>query len=169
MSKSDKIAYKIEGLEDVSDRLKELSLSVQNRIIKQASTVAMEPALAEAKARCPKDTGALAASLSLKRVKSRGRYKKGMFVLSLGSVKDGYNLSRDGGKTYSKPFKYGVPVEYGHVMANGQFKPPAAFLRNTYFNQREAIVERFAKALREISSAESIKLLKKKFREAGLS
>lgn len=166
MSSSDKIAYKIEGLEDVADRLAELSLTVQNRIVRESATTAMEPAVAEAKARCPKDTGNLAESIGLKKVKSRGRYKKGLFVLSLGP-RQGFGWAYEGGTRENLPFKYGVPVEYGHVMKNGMFKPAAAFLRETYYNQRDAIVERFAKAMRDAVGIQIVKLEKKKARAAA--
>lgn len=142
-------SFKVEGLSEVMESMNELSLTVQQRLARQAAEKAMEPVIDEARSRCPADTGHLAESIGLKRIKMRGRYKKGLIVISVGP-RQGHEWARVGTNAENKPFKYGVPVEYGHVAPGGNFVPPVHFMRDTYHNQKDAVIFRFTAELKEL-------------------
>jgi HK97 gp10 family phage protein len=136
------VEFKIEGLDGVMDAMNGLADKVQQKLVREAGAKAMEPVVAEARDRCPSETGNLRESIGLKHVKMRGRYKKGLIVLSIGPRK-GFDWAYAGGNRKHVPFKYGIPVEYGHVNKNGTFTPPTYFMRTAYYNQREQVVDRF--------------------------
>lgn len=154
------VSFKVDGLDEVMDSMKELSLTVQNRLVRQAAESAMQPVVDEARDRCPADTGHLAESIGVKRIRLRGRYKKGMIVISVGP-RQGHEWARVGESKENKPFKYGVPVEYGHVAPGGRFVPPVAFMRQTYHNQKESIIDRFTSDLKQLVESATAKAARK--------
>jgi HK97 gp10 family phage protein len=154
------VSFKVDGLDEVMDSLKELSLTVQNRLVRQAAESAMQPVVDEARDRCPADTGNLAESIGVKRIRLRGRYKKGLIVISVGP-RQGHEWARVGESKENKPFKYGVPVEYGHVAPGGRFVPPVAFMRQTYHNQKESIIDRFTSDLKQLVESATAKAARK--------
>jgi HK97 gp10 family phage protein len=154
------VSFKVDGLEEVMDSMKELSLTVQNRLVRQAAESAMQPVVDEARDRCPADTGHLAESIGVKRIRLRGRYKKGLIVISVGP-RQGHEWARVGESKENKPFKYGVPVEYGHVAPGGRFVPPVAFMRQTYHNQKESIIDRFTSDLKQLVESATAKAARK--------
>lgn len=154
------VSFKVDGLDEVMDSMKELSLTVQNRLVRQAAESAMQPVVDEARDRCPADTGHLAESIGVKRIRLRGRYKKGLIVISVGP-RQGHEWARVGESKENKPFKYGVPVEYGHVAPGGRFVPPVAFMRQTYHNQKESIIDRFTSDLKQLVESATAKAARK--------
>lgn len=142
------VELRAEGLENVVDMLDTLSYRVQRDVVWDTAVKAMEPVVDEARDRCPADTGHLAESIGVKRIKMRGRYKKGLIVVSVGP-RQGHEWARAGTSQEHKPFKYGIPVEFGHVAPGGKFVPPVAFMRQTFYGQREDIVTRFTTLLRK--------------------
>lgn len=154
------VSFKVDGLDEVMDSMKELSLTVQNRLVRQAAESAMQPVVDEARDRCPADTGNLAESIGVKRIRLRGRYKKGLIVISVGP-RQGHEWARVGESKENKPFKYGVPVEYGHVAPGGRFVPPVAFMRQTYHNQKESIIDRFTSDLKQLVESATAKAARK--------
>lgn len=142
------VEFRAEGLESVVDMLDTLSYHAQKDAVWDSAVEAMRPVVDEARDRCPADTGNLAASIGVKRIKMRGRFKKGLIVVSVGP-RQGHEWARVGETRENKPFKYGIPVEFGHVAPGGKFVPPASFMRQTYYSQREDIVSRFCAVLRE--------------------
>ncbi len=154
------VSFKVDGLDEVIDSMKELSLTVQNRLVRQAAESAMQPVVDEARDRCPADTGHLAESIGVKRIRLRGRYKKGLIVISVGP-RQGHEWARVGESKENKPFKYGVPVEYGHVAPGGRFVPPVAFMRQTYHNQKESIIDRFTSDLKQLVESATAKAARK--------
>jgi len=140
------LQFKVSGLENVDKNLKELSLKVQKRIVSKAASTALEPVVEEARARCPHDTGHLAQSIGLKKIRMRGRYKAGTIGFSVGPRKGFDYVIAYSGRGIQKPFKYGVPVEYGHVM-KGAFVPPSGFMRQTFINNKDFVLRRFTEIL----------------------
>ena len=154
------VSFKVDGLDEVMGSMKELSLTVQSRLVRQAAESAMQPVVDEARDRCPADTGHLAESIGVKRIRLRGRYKKGLIVISVGP-RQGHEWARVGESKENKPFKYGVPVEYGHVAPGGRFVPPVAFMRQTYHNQKESIIDRFTSDLKHLVESATAKAARK--------
>lgn len=163
MSK-DNFSFKVKGLEATCDAMAELTASVQNRITRKAANKAMDPVVDEARQRVPVDTGHLAESIGKKNVKQHKRNVKGLVTISVGPVQETQFIA-PGSMTLSKPFKYGVPVEYGHVTKSGTFVPPASFMRSTFFNQRAAIPERFTSELKQEIESETERAAKKSERK----
>lgn len=148
MSAKPKMEFRIDGVEKVADMLESLSDSVQKTLVWDSATKAMEPVVEEARSKCPVDSGNLKESIGLKRIKMKGRFKKGLIVVSVGP-RHGFDWAYSGANRNHKPFKYGIPVEYGHVNKKGGYVPGKNFMRESYFNQRESIVMRFNNELRK--------------------
>lgn len=138
----------ITGLDEVMENMKMLGSEVEQRLAKQAAEIAMIPVVDAAKALCPVNTGNLRESIGVKKIRMRGRYRKGMIVISVGPRK-GFDWAYSGANRKSDPFKYGIPVEFGHVTPNGSFVPPVSFMRTAYQNQKEGIVARFTEELKK--------------------
>jgi hypothetical protein len=141
------VKFTVEGLGEVMDMMEDLEQKVQDRLVARSAAKALEPVVEEARARCPHDTGHLAQSIGLKKIRARGRYKKGKIVFSVGPRKGFDYVIAYSGRGIQKPFKYGIPVEYGHV-SGGTFVPPVGFLRQTYLNQRQDTIDRFTAYLK---------------------
>lgn len=139
MSRSS-MTYTIHGDKEVIKALDELSYAVEKRLVNAAGTAALKPVVADMRATCPANTGNLRKSLGVKKIK---RTPRGRIVLSAGP-RQGYDwIDEKTGETH-KPFKYAVPLEYGHKGA-----PPAGFMRAAYNKHRESIVVHFAAELKE--------------------
>lgn len=138
----------ITGLDEVMDNMRKLGEDVEKRLAKQAAEIAMVPVVDAAKALCPVGTGSLRESIGVKKIRMRGRYRKGMIVVSVGPRK-GFDYAYVGGNRKHDPFKYGIPVEFGHVTKKGSFVPAVTFMRTAYQNQKEGIVTRFTEELKK--------------------
>lgn len=158
--KKDAASFKVKGLEATCDALAELTANVQNSIARKAANKAMDQVVTEAKQRAPVDTGHLAESIGKKNVKQHKRNVKGLVTISVGPVQETQFIT-PGTTNVNKPFKYGVPVEYGHVTKSGAFVPPASFMRSTYYNQRSAIPERFNGEMKQEIEAATKRAAKK--------
>lgn len=147
------MTFKIEvqGEADVIARLQALGQRMEKRIITGAARAALKPIVADARSRCPIDSGQLKKSLGV--VASTRRKKKNVFRFMVGARK-GFEhqiINIYGNPQTANPQKYAGTVEFGHdVVIKGKIVghvAPVGFLRGAYEAGRVKLVSDFAREI----------------------
>ncbi len=146
------IEVTVSGDKETMAALAELRNSVQKRLVEGAGRAALKPVVADVRARCPVNTGALKKSIGTKKA-SKAYVQDGEIVLSVGA-RHGFEYTDADGKKHD-PFWYATPLEYGHdLKMPGSDKvvahlAPLGMFRAAFERNRNQIVEDFASELRD--------------------
>ncbi len=115
-----RIGFELSNFQEMRSTLSELPASVQARVLKVAVEKAAKPIVRIAKAKAPRDTGALARSIT---AVVRTYPRRGKVMAIIGPDTDRYTGSgkraKSGEATARRPGKYAHLVEFGHHTAAG--------------------------------------------------
>ncbi|MCG3181197.1 MAG: hypothetical protein BIFFINMI_03572 [Phycisphaerae bacterium] len=118
--------FKIDGLKELEAQLKDLaSEKTAKKILRSAATKAIRPMRKEAKAQCPKDTGALKKSIDSK-VNQRGMRVSAIVGSDTSVLEDGTKATaKDQGPRAARHLHL---VINGHITPEGKAVPANDFL-----------------------------------------
>lgn len=133
MANKSSIGFELTNFADTAALLRDLPASVESRVMGDAVGQALKPMQADARARAPKDTGALKRSIS---VKVKRYANKGIIIGLVGPSKDYFKNGKklkvgQSRRGADKPSNYAHLVEYGHFRVAGNGVAPKSLKGKT--------------------------------------
>ncbi len=144
------MTVRVEGLQELSQRISALNKTVANRVVRKAATAGARLIRDEAKSRVPVDTGLLKRNIVVKKFRDQGpgNVRYGIGLVSSKAVYSNNKTNRRKGRVGQS--YYQDKAFYGHMVEFGTRKMKARpFLRPAFESQKEKAVDIVKNTLKE--------------------